>query len=215
MKHTLALLLTAVAVAGCSGGVPSAPPTPSAPLPATYTAARLGSRVIFIGDSITAGWDVADYVGKGTYNVGVSGQTSAEMYARFKTDVIDTDAATVVILAGTNDIVLTPIPNPENVRGMVAAALAAGMHVVMCEIPPNTGALPYGMSADQSDVDTKIDVYNRALVQIAHDLGVPIADYYDALILPDGSQDLSLFRDHTHPNVYGYHAMWAVLHPLL
>lgn len=182
---------------------------------ASTTSARLGSKVIFIGDSITAGWNVAAYVGHSPYNVGISGQTSAQMLARFQRDVLSTDAAILVILAGTNDIVLTPNPTTANVREMVKRARAAGMYVVMCEIPPNTGALPYGMSKDQHEVDAKIDAYNRSLVAVAHELGVPIADYYDALISPDGSQNLALFRDHTHPNVYGYHAMWAVLRPLL
>ncbi len=62
-------------------------------------------RVVFMGDSITDSWKLAEYFpGKPYINRGISGQTTQQMLIRFRADVIDLKPKVVVILAGTNDI---------------------------------------------------------------------------------------------------------------
>ncbi len=62
-------------------------------------------RVVFMGDSITQGWNLDEsFPGKPYINRGISGQTSPQMVLRFRQDVIDLKPKVVVILAGTNDI---------------------------------------------------------------------------------------------------------------
>ena len=62
-------------------------------------------RVVFLGDSITDGWKIAEYFpGKPYINRGISGQTTPQMLIRFRPDVIALKPRVVVILAGTNDI---------------------------------------------------------------------------------------------------------------
>jgi hypothetical protein len=62
------------------------------------------NRVVFFGDSITRGWDLAtsfpnlDYI-----NRGINGQTSSDMLVRFREDVLALQPIAVVILAGVND----------------------------------------------------------------------------------------------------------------
>ena len=66
-----------------------------------------GSRVVFMGNSITDFWPtnrpefftLNDFIGRG-----ISGQTSYEMIMRFREDVVRLAPAGVVICAGTNDI---------------------------------------------------------------------------------------------------------------
>src|SRR5580698_1124355 len=63
------------------------------------------NRVIFIGDSITDYWKLADYFpGKPYINRGIDGQTTPQMLVRFRQDVIDLHPAVLVVLAGTNDL---------------------------------------------------------------------------------------------------------------
>src|SRR5437660_5377960 len=63
------------------------------------------NRVVFFGDSITDIWHIDEYFpGKPYINRGIGGQTTPQMLARFRQDVIDLQPKVVVILAGTNDI---------------------------------------------------------------------------------------------------------------
>jgi hypothetical protein len=62
-------------------------------------------RVVFMGDSITDGWKLAEYfAGKPYLNRGISGQTTPQMLIRFRPDVVALKPKVVVILAGTNDL---------------------------------------------------------------------------------------------------------------
>ena len=62
-------------------------------------------RVVFLGDSITDQWNLAQYFpGKPYVNRGIGGQTTPQMLVRMFPDVIDLKPAAVIILAGVNDI---------------------------------------------------------------------------------------------------------------
>ena len=62
-------------------------------------------RVVFMGDSITDGWKLAEsFPGKPYVNRGISGQTTSQMLVRMFPDVIRLRPAALIILAGTNDV---------------------------------------------------------------------------------------------------------------
>src|SRR6478752_2145819 len=62
-------------------------------------------RVVFMGDSITDGWKLAEqFPGKPYVNRGIGGQTTPQMVVRIFQDVIDLKPAAMIVLAGTNDI---------------------------------------------------------------------------------------------------------------
>ena len=68
-------------------------------------APAVAGRVVFLGDSITDGWDLAKYFpGKPYVNRGISGQTTMQMLVRMHPDVIHLRPAAFILLAGTNDI---------------------------------------------------------------------------------------------------------------
>ena len=73
---------------------------------ANALAAPIPPRVVFMGDSITENWGLADqaFFDHGTLNRGISGQTSEQMLVRFRSDVVALRPRIVLILAGTNDI---------------------------------------------------------------------------------------------------------------
>ena len=88
--------------------------------------ARGEARVVFMGDSITDGWQQPRYggffPGKPYVDRGISGQTTPQMLVRFRRDVIDLQPKAVVILAGTNDIAgnTGPMTN-EEIQGNLAS----------------------------------------------------------------------------------------------
>jgi lysophospholipase L1-like esterase len=115
-----------------------------------YQKALTGATsVVFIGDSITAIWGNgqlgAEFAKHPNWiDKGISGQNSAQVLARFQTDVIDLHPEIVHILVGTNDVypgwTLGPsrsnsIDSVANVEAMVRTAQASGIHVILATIP--------------------------------------------------------------------------------
>src|SRR6476660_4520502 len=99
-------------------------------------------RVVFMGDSITDGWKLADYFpGRPFINRGISGQTTPQMLIRFRPDVIALQPKVVVILAGTNDIAGNTGPSTlemieDNLANMADLARMNGIRVVLCSVLP-------------------------------------------------------------------------------
>ena len=100
------------------------------------------NRVVFLGDSITDYWKLADYFpGKPYINRGIDGQTTPEMLVRFRQDVIALHPKVLVVLAGTNDIagVTGPALNEDieaNYASMAELARAHHIRVVFASILP-------------------------------------------------------------------------------
>ncbi len=99
-------------------------------------------RVVFIGDSITDYWRLAEaFPGQPYVNRGIAGQTTSQMVARMMADVVALKPAAVVILAGTNDIsratgAVTAEMVEFNLKAMAQLAAANGIKVVLCSILP-------------------------------------------------------------------------------
>ncbi len=197
----------AALLAGCGGGnSPITSQTPHSAEPVTY------HSVVFIGDSITARWDIPV---AGAINAGIGGQRSCEMATRFATDVLARNASEVVILGGINDISLEADPNPACIYDMVQRAQGAGMHVMVGTLLPDEHWA--GSKAIHSDAEgiAAVKRWNDEIRAAAGGFGFTLVDYEPALRNPDGSQNQSLFVDGVHPNADGYQLMWGVLQPLL
>ena len=139
-------------------------------------------KAVFIGDSITDNWIDAnreyftaeEYLGRG-----IGGQTSAQMVARFYTDVVMLKPRAVHIMAGTNDIAgnTGPVTEEEylaNIRAMIDMAKANGIAVVLASIPPMTRVL----TRPEFDARTVVRRLNARLAQLALERGVTFVDYF-------------------------------------
>lgn len=193
---------------------PVYPTPPPAPLPT--------GPVVFVGDSITYYWDgdapvppLAQLV-PGEINAGISGNLTSEMLARFKADVLSHNPRVVVILGGVNDILKTPSPTIDNIASMAEQASAQGSIVVIGLVMPVTAywQAPYEYTSTAAG-DAAIQNWDQQLRALAAAYGYHILDYYDAVLLPDGTQNTTLFADGLHPNAAGYDVMWSVLKPML
>jgi lysophospholipase L1-like esterase len=196
-------------------------------------------RVVFIGDSITDNWRLAEsFPGEPYVNRGISGQTTPQMLVRMFPDVIALKPAAVVILAGTNDIArATGATTAEmvkfNLQAMAQLAAANGIKVVLAAIlptddtpvrPAEAGAgrggppQPQGLRAPiprrkNSEMRPPSDIaeLNAWMREYARTAGFVYLDFHSALIDADGMLRDGLSTDGVHPTPAGY----AVMAPLV
>ncbi len=170
-------------------------------------------RIVLMGDSITEGWvELADdFFSPGRIGRGISGQTTPQMLARFRQDVIDLHPAVVQIMAGTNDIAgntgpMTAEQTQGNIRSMVELAHAHGIRVILASIPP-ADQFPWNPGLD---VAHRIVAMNAWLKDYAARSGCIYADYWSALKGDGLGMRDGLSSDHVHPTAAGYAVMAPV-----
>ncbi len=142
------------------------------------------SKIAFIGDSNTAtrpgnGIYQADTFSQkianargftSVVNAGVGGNTTAQMLARFSTDVLATNPDHVVISPGINDYAggVSLATMEANIDSMVTAALGHGCGVTLF-VPPLVCSTPF---------IENIPPYNDVIKKVASDNSVPCVDLY-------------------------------------
>lgn len=168
------------------------------------------ATVVFIGDSITENWLLADpdFFTGAVVNRGVGAQTSAQMLVRFRADVVALRPAVVHILAGTNDVAgnngpLRPLDFQNNVESMVEIARANGIRVVLGSIPP-ANAFNWQPALQPA---AQIAALNAWLRAYARSRGLGYIDYHGALRGESGELSPALGNDGVHPNRDGYAVM--------
>jgi lysophospholipase L1-like esterase len=170
-------------------------------------------RVVFMGDSITENWvdRAGDFFTADRIGRGISGQTTPQMLARFRQDVIDLHPAVVQIMAGTNDIAgntgpMTPEQTQGNIKSMVELAHAHGIRVILASVPP-ADKFPWKPDVEVAD---KIVAMNAWLKAYAARSGCVYADYWSALKGAGLGMREGLSSDHVHPTRAGYQVMAPV-----
>jgi lysophospholipase L1-like esterase len=171
-------------------------------------------RVVFMGDSITEGWEKLDpafFHRGGHVDRGISGQTTSQMLVRFRQDVIMLKPAVVVILGGTNDVAqnggLTSLEAvEENLQSMAELARANGIKVVFSSVLPAFD-FPWRRGLQPAD---KIVALNRWIEAYCAQGGIPYANYYPSMVDGRGGLRAEFSSDGVHPNEAGY----AVMDPI-
>jgi lysophospholipase L1-like esterase len=173
---------------------------------------------IFLGDSITEFWAVDAFFRPSDgliINRGISSDTASNMVRRFEADVLQLRPRNVVILAGDNDISLSPADMPEDkivdaviasFEQMIGAATAAKIRVVLCSIPPMTAG-PAGHARFRRIVPR----INERLQKLADTRSILLVDYAKAMSDARGDLRPELTGDGIHPNDAGYHVMAETL----
>ncbi|MEP7273621.1 MAG: SGNH/GDSL hydrolase family protein [Acidobacteriota bacterium] len=169
------------------------------------------SRVVFLGDSITDGWKLAEYFpGKPYVNRGISGQTTPQMLLRFRPDVIALQPQVVVILAGTNDIAGNTGPATlesieDNYASIAELARAHRIKVVFASILP---IHDYGKTkVSERRSPDQIRRLNEWLKTYCAANGHTYLDYYTPMLDDKGMLKAELAGDGLHPNADGYKIM--------
>ena len=173
-------------------------------------------RVVFLGDSITDAWRLNEYfTGRDFINRGIGGQTTSQMLARFRQDVLGLNPKLVVILAGTNDIANGTAANQieDNLATMGDLAKAHGIKVAFASILPVSD---YHKDTDpqysrtQSRPPATIYAINQWIRAFCMSGGFAWMDYYAAMVDPMGQMKADLSDDGLHPNAKGYRVMSPV-----
>jgi len=174
--------------------------------------ARGEQRVVFLGDSITAGWSDAApefFAGRPYIERGISGQTTSQMLLRFRSDVVALEPAVVVILAGTNDIAgnTGPMTNEmieNNLASMAEIAAENEIRVVLSSILP---AASYPWRPEVESPVFRILAINGWLKDYAERNDHIYADYYSAMVNDSGGMIESYTTDGVHVTRDGYAVM--------
>jgi len=178
-------------------------------------ASRGGFDVMFVGDSITQGWEGA---GKqewdqkiapfGAANFGISGDRTEHVLWRLThgnlTGALDPKA--IVVMLGTNNTGQRH-DRPEE----IAAGVAEVTRVLHRRFPRARILLfaVFPRAASASDPDRiNNDATNRLLGHLGGHSGVRVIDINRRLLSTDGTLMTSVMPDLLHPNATGY-AIWA------
>jgi lysophospholipase L1-like esterase len=177
---------------------------------ASVLAGKIAPRVVFMGDSITENWLLADpgFFEKGVINRGIGGQTTAQMLVRFRADVIALRPKIVHILGGTNDVAGNTGPTStqdykNNIMSMVDIARANGIEVILGAIPP-AAAFPW---RPQLQPAARIQELNEWIREYAARQNIQFIDYYTPLVGASSELRSDLGNDGVHPNQRGYEIM--------
>lgn len=184
---------------------------------ARQNAEAAGQRIeaVFMGNSITDFWidnDPDFFLRNDFADRGISGQTTVEMLARFRRDVIDLHPKAVVILAGINDIAENNGPIAlENVAGNIASmcdlALYHGIRVVLCSVLP-CDRFSWRPGFEPAE---RVRELNAMLKRFAAERKIVYVDYHAAFDNGSGGLPEHFAPDGCHPNRYGY----ALMEPLV
>jgi lysophospholipase L1-like esterase len=173
-------------------------------------------RVVFLGDSSTDAWRLNEYfTNRDFINRGIGGQTTSQMLARFRQDVLALNPKLVVILAGTNDIATGTAANQieDNLATMGDLAKEHGIKVAFASILPVSD---YHKDADPQYERTPgrppaaIYAINQWIRTLCQNAGFVWMDYYAAMVDPMGQIKGDLSDDGLNPNAKGYRVMSPV-----
>jgi acyl-CoA thioesterase-1 len=181
--------------------------------------------LVFVGASLVAG--VGDPKGQGwvsrvvgrthsadleltAYNLGVRGDTTADVLARWKSECAPRwqgrAEKRLVVSVGTGDAMrgVTLARHRLNLANILDDAASAGIGTFVVSPPP----------ADDDDINAKLDVLVEAQADVCSRRNVPFVDCFRPLLGHEQWQtDLAASRVQHHPGQAGYGLIaWLVLH---
>ena len=176
-------------------------------------------RVVFMGNSITESWlklHPIYFSNKPYVNRGISGQTTPQMLLRFRQDVVDLNPATVVILAGINDIAENTGPITiemiaSNIYSMVELAESNEIKVILCSVLP-AKEFPWKKGAEPAD---KIVKLNQLIEEYAQKKSLKYINYYRLMVDEYKGLKKEFSNDGVHPTIKGYEVMESLLNEML
>ena len=162
------------------------------------------ARLDFVGDSIVARWDLAEYFpSRLVYNYGKSGagiEYIESLAGRFA-------GRNVVVMIGTNNNYLFVEPDREDYARRYVDAITAldAKRVYLYSV------LPRDFTSDRDDVNDDIAEFNAVVKHIVESMpAIVYMDVYDDF-LHDGKIDFQLYSDKLHLSPYGYEILTKTL----
>ena len=168
------------------------------------------------GEQVTITWHAGFFSSNDYVDMGVSGQRTDEMLARYQADVLAKDPFVVVIMGGTNDLAqgYTKDQILGNIKSMAEQAAAKNMKVVLCSITPCN--MEYSRLTPRPK-GTHIVALNKMIKEYAVSKNFTYCDYYPALVDTDGYSLKTAYclYDYLHPNPDAYTVMEGIIKPII
>ena len=171
-------------------------------------------RVVFIGDSITQGWEKegapvwqTHYAKFDALDLGFGGDRTENVLWRLQNGAVDgLDPKVAVLMIGTNN---------TGLRGDFPASTVAGIRRNLDEIKqrlPRTRILLMAIFPRDATPESPLrrinEAINAQLPALADGNRVVFLDVNGAFLTPDGTLSKTIMPDLLHPNEAGY-AIWA------
>ena len=165
------------------------------------------NQIVFIGDSITAGYRLNRYyrnLNAETYNRGISGDTTDWMTARLQISLFDLAPSKIVLMIGTNDInggksADEIAANYENILCLIASNLPNTKVCCISIIPQNK---EYSTEAPENNL--RIQETNKKIELLSKSFGYEYVNLYDSLTDESGLLKRNCSSDGLHLNQKGY-----------
>ncbi len=183
------------------------------------------ASVVLFGDSRAAHWTTPETIaGLPVFNRGVSGQTTAQVLARFDAHVLSLQPQVVIIEVGMNDLKSIPLFAAKadwivdqcfrNIESMVSTVVARGASVVLVTIFP-VGEVPlYRRPIYSGQVDAAIRTVNNRIRGLAGER-VRVLDADTFFLGGDGRLRAGFGKDMLHLNPAGYRELNLRLVPMV
>jgi lysophospholipase L1-like esterase len=176
--------------------------------------------IVFIGDSITQGWEGAGrnvwqkyYGSRKCLNFGVGGDRTQHVLWRFERGQLDGIKPKVaVVMIGTNN---------SNKDDNTEADILEGVQLIVKQIRerlPDTKIILLSIFPRGKTFSTqrgKILQVNQALEKLNDGKAVFYLDFGSQMIEPDGSISKDMMRDYLHPGERGYEVWAEAMEPKL
>ncbi|MFC5864205.1 SGNH/GDSL hydrolase family protein [Acidicapsa dinghuensis] len=156
-------------------------------------------KVAFLGDSLTQKWFYPEA------NFGIFGNTTEQILNRTPAVIDGRRYAKVILLGGTNDVLLhiDPTVTIGNLETIATQIQKAGEEPVLCEIPP----IFHNFNLkDKTDFSEPVKALNEQIAQLAVRHGWKLVDYYDPMLGHPGYSS-----DGVHMKKLGYLTMERAL----
>jgi len=191
-------------------------------------------KIVCIGNSITNGFPyrrslsfpsiIREATGYDVINKGNNGETTADVLARFRHDVLDHKPDVVTIMSGTNDFIYntdTPEGAIEKIRTMCQLAADAGIRVILMtslltDAPRARREWLDNMDTDYDEVNRKILEYDRLMREYGNAEEIKVLDTqlaYTDYAKEKGSE--AAFHDGLHPTPEGYRFLASLIREVL
>jgi beta-glucosidase len=169
--------------------------------------------VVFLGDSITQGWNslARDFPNFKTVNRGIGGDTSQGVLYRLDEDVLSLQPKAIVLLIGTNDIGNGADPSDvaDNIKAIIKGIHHQYPHlpVIVCEVMPS--------SETKQRPPAKIEKLNKLIKKdVRWHSHTYLCDTWSIFANANGDAPKDEFPDLLHPNATGYGKWTAALKPI-
>ncbi|WP_020208333.1 GDSL-type esterase/lipase family protein [Gilvimarinus chinensis] len=168
------------------------------------------ARVVFLGDSITEGWDYHiwqdNFAPLKAVNFAIGGDLTQNMLWRFEHgNVEQLNPELVVMMAGVNNY-LHNKATPENTFAGVQKLLQEALKAYPNAQVILQAVLPFGKQPNTPERQWVKDT-NKLLKTLADNERVSFYDFGDVFLQQDGRISKDIMGDYLHPNANGY-SLW-------